>query len=182
MTINQLSRKLTSALDGFLAGEFKVILLVAVSLFIANLAYSAYRLGFTDGMAFEGSRTYTVSGDNTFMIRLRIAVSLGLLVCVAGMAVRGFYGFLASMFGIIWLGFIYGWWYYKSLSFLKNLQVPDFSALPDLSHAAGLRGATWWDLLVLATAAILLVWQAVILIRVMKAPNDWFRSDVGSLP
>jgi hypothetical protein len=181
MTLNQLSSKLTNALRGFLACEFKVVLTVAAILFTANLAYSAYTVGFTNGQAFESSRNYTVSGDDSFMIRLRIATSLGLFVCVAGLAFRRSYGFLASMLGIIWLVLVYGWWQSKSVAFLKNLEVPDYSALPDVSHAAGLRGGSLWDLLVLVIATIIFIWQAVAIVRVLRSPDDVFSSGASLL-
>lgn len=172
MTVNQLNRKITNALRRSFSGELKIVLTVAAVLFVANLAYSAYSLGFEHGEVFVISRAYTISGDNTFMPRLRIATSIGLLVCGAGLAFRNLFGVVASMLGIIWLGFFYGWWYYNSLAFLRNLEVPDFSSLPEISHAAGLWGATWWDLLVLMIVAVLLLWQLAILIRVVRAPGE----------
>jgi hypothetical protein len=178
MTQHQLNSRLTNALRGYLAGEFKVVLTIAAILFVANLAYSAYSVGFAHGQAFEIGRNYTVSGDHSFMIRLRLATSLGLFVCVAGLSLRSLYGVFTSMLAIISLVLVYGWWRRVSGAFLRNLEVPDFNSLPDISHAAGLWGATWWDLIVLAIAATLFVWQAVILIRILKAPDDSFSSDV----
>jgi hypothetical protein len=176
MTLNPLSSKLASALRGSFASEFKVVLTVAAILFTAHLAYSAYTVGFTNGQVFESRRYYTVSGGGNFMIRLRIATSLGLFVCVAGLAFRRLYGVLASMLGIIWLVLVYGWWQYRSVAFLRNLEVPDFSALPDVSHIAGLRGGSLWDLLVLLIAAIIFIWQAVTIVRVLRSPDDLFSS------
>jgi len=172
MTVNQLNSKITNALRRSFSGEMKIVLTVAAVLFVVNLVYSAYSLGFAHGGAFVISHDYTISGDNTFMTRLRIATSIGLLVCGAGLAFRNLFGVVASMLGIIWLGFIYGWWYYKSLAFLRNLEVPDFSSLPEISHAAGLWGAIWWDLVALIVAAVLLLWQLAILIRVVRALGE----------
>lgn len=168
MRLHRLRNKLTNSLSGSLASELKIALTIATILFVSNLVYSAYTVGFENGFSSAVSRDYTMSGDSNFMTRLRIATSIGLLVCGAGLAFRSLFGVVASMLGIIWLGFIYGWWYYRSLAFLRNLEVPDFSSLPEISHAAGLWGATWWDLLVFLVAAILLVWQATILVRVVK--------------
>lgn len=178
MRLHRLRNKLTNALGGSLAGEFKIGLTIAVVLFVSNLVYSAYTVGFENGFSSAVSREYTVSGDNNFMTRLRIATSFGLLVCGVGLAFRSLFGMVASMLGITWLGLIYGWWYYKSLAFLRNLEVTDFSSLPDISHAVGLWGATWWDLLVFAVSAILFVWQLAILIRVVKAPDEELNSAV----
>jgi hypothetical protein len=169
MTLNDLDAKLTRALHSFLAGEFKLVLGIAAVLFVANLAYSSYAVGFTKGQAFESSSNYTMSGDNRFMIRLRVATSLGLLVCVTGLAFRTLYGVLGSMLGSLWLLFVYGWWQRQSASFLRNLEVTDYSALPDVSHVAGLRGATWWDLFVLVIAGILFIWQGVAIVRVQRS-------------
>ena len=178
MTVTQFRNKLTNALRGSLACEFKIVLTLAVILFTANLVYSAYTVGFTNGQAFESTRNYSVSGDDRFVIRLRIATTLGLFVSAAGLAFRRLYGVVASMLGIIWLVLVYGWWQRESVAFLRNLEVPDYSTLPDVSHAASLRGATWWDLLVIATAAILFIWQAIALIRVLKSSDHLFRSDL----
>jgi hypothetical protein len=176
MAVSQFSNKLTNALRGSLACEFKIVLTLAAILFTANLAYSAYTVGFTNGQTFVNSRDYTMSGDNLFEIRLRIAITLGLFVSAAGLAFRRLYGVVASMLGIIWLVLVYGWWQRVSVTFLRNLEVPDFSTLPEVSHAAGLLGATWWDLLVLATAGILFIWQTIALIRVLRSSDDLFRS------
>lgn len=169
MAMSQFSNKLTNALRGSLACEYKIVFTLAAILFTANLAYSAYTVGFTNGQAFENTRDYTLSGDDRFEIRLRIATTLGLFVSAAGLAIRRLYGVVASMLGIIWLVLVYGWWQHESVAFLRNLEVPDYSSLPELSHAAGLLGATWWDLLVLAAAALMLIWQTVALIRVLRS-------------
>ena len=167
MTVNQLNTKLTNALRGSFGMELKIVLTVAAVLFLANLAYSAYSIGFAHGRAFAISRDYTISGDNFFMTRLRIATTCGLFVCAASLAFRNLFGVVASMLGIVWLVCTYGWWYYRSLAFLRNLEVTDFGALPDISHAAGLLGATWWDVLVFVLVAVLFVWEMAILIRVV---------------
>ncbi|HLA10909.1 MAG TPA: hypothetical protein VJ023_09970 [Pyrinomonadaceae bacterium] len=88
MTVHQSNSKFTKAVRGYLACEFKVVLTVAAILFLANLAYSAYSVGFTHGQALEISRNYTVSGDHSFMIRLRLATSLSLFIFAAGLALN----------------------------------------------------------------------------------------------
>jgi membrane protein implicated in regulation of membrane protease activity len=112
------------------------------------------------------------------MLRLRLVTSLGLLTCAIGLALRSLYGVLTSMFATISLVLVYCWWQSKSVAFLRNLEVADYNALSDLSHAGGLIGATWWDLLVFAIAAILFVWQVAIVIRVVTAPDDRFSTNV----
>lgn len=177
MALHQLSKKLANASRGYLAGEFNIVLTLAAVLFVANLAYSGYLIGFMHGREFEMSHTYTISGGSNFKIRLRLATSISLFICATGLAFRSLYGVFTSMVAILSLVFVYGWWWRVSMAFLRNLEVPDFSSVPDISHTAGLWGATWWDLLVLVIATIILVWQVAILIRVMRAPNDWFSSD-----
>lgn len=179
MKLNQFSNKLSNASRGSWTCEFKVVSAIVMFLFIANLAYSAYALGFIDGQAFESSGNYAVGGDSSFMIRLRLAIQLGLLVCVVGLVLRTLYGVLASMAAVISLGIVYSWWHRESDAFLRNLEVADYSAVPDAGHVAGLRGGTWWDLLVLVVAAILFVWQVAILIRVMKMPHNSLRKNLA---
>lgn len=176
MTIGELNTKVTTALRGPLSWEFKIMLGLAMILFVANVAYSAYMIGFTNGQA-SAVDTFTITGNGNFGILLRIGITIGLFVCAAGLAFRRSSGVIASMLGIIWLFLVYGWWQRKSLAFLRNAEVADYSRL-DLPHAAGLWGATWWDILVLATAAILFIWQAVALIRVVKASDNRFGSGV----
>lgn len=172
----QLSKKLRTALRSSLSWEFMIIFAVASLLCIANLGYSAYILGFTNGQAFASARNYTISGDDRFVILLRIGITIGLFVCAGGLALRRLSGVVASMLGIAWLMIVYVWWQRESVAFLRNLELANYDTLTDLSHTAGLRGATWWDLLVLATAAILFIWQAIALFRVLKASDDWFSS------
>ncbi|MGH9967129.1 MAG: hypothetical protein ACREBG_04760 [Pyrinomonadaceae bacterium] len=170
MSIRELNSKVATALRGPLSREFKIMLGLATILLVANIVYTSYMLGFTNGRAFTGD-TFTVSGDDSFLILLRIGITIGLLVCAAGLAFRRLFGVIASMLGVIWLVVMYGWWQRKSVAFLRNAEVSDYSRLdlPNLSHAAGLWTATSWDILVLAIGAILFIWQAIVLIRVAKA-------------
>jgi hypothetical protein len=177
MTVRELNIKITTALRGPLSWEFKIMLGIAAIVLVANVTYSAYIVGFTNGQALESTRNYTISGDDRFVILLRIGITAGLLVCAAGLALRRLSGVIASMLGIIWLVLVYAWWHRESVAFLRNLEVADYSSLPGLSHAAGLRGATWWDLLVLVIAVILFIWQAIALLRALKSSDGRFGAE-----
>ena len=176
MTIRELNTNVTTALLGPLSLEFRIMLWLAIILLVANVAYSAYMIGFTNGQA-SAVDTFSITGNGNFAVLLRIGITIGLFVCAAGLAFRKSSGVIASMLGIIWVVLLYGWWQRKSLAFLRSAEVPNYSAFhPNLPHTAGLWGATWWDLLVLATAAILFIWQGIALIRILKSSDDRFGS------
>jgi ABC-type branched-subunit amino acid transport system permease subunit len=172
MTIRELNTKVTTALHGPLSWEFNIMLGLAAILLSANLAYSSYMIGFRRGQAHLFD-TFTVTGNGDFVVSIRIAITTGLIVCVVGLALRRLSGVFASMLGIIWLVLVYFWWKHKSVAFLRNAGIPDYSKfdLPAFPHAAGLWAATWWDLLALTIGTILFLWQAITVIRVIKASD-----------
>jgi len=143
---------------------------LATLLLVANIAHLAYVIGLGHGLS-SSNDTFTISGGSNFLILLRIGITVGLLVCAAGLALRKSPGVFASMVGIIWVFLAYAWWRRKTLTLLRSAEVDDYSHLSDLPLAAGLWGATWWDLLVLAAAVILFIWQGIALIRVVRLPD-----------
>lgn len=158
MTTRRLNTKLTDALRGPLSWEFGIMLGLATLLLVANVAHLAYTIGLGHGLS-SANDTFTISGGSNFLIPLRVGITFGLLVCAAGLALRKSSGVFASMVGITWVFLAYAWWRHETLTLLRSAEVDDYSPLSDIPLAAGLWGATWWDLFVPAAAAILFIWQ-----------------------
>lgn len=166
--INDFNNKVTSALRDGWSREFRMMLGFAALVLVANTAFSIYSLAFKYGDSSGDS--FTLSGGASFEGRIRTFVTLGLLLCVAGLAIRKLIGVVTSLFGLLWLLLIYAWWKRKSLSFLRNSEAPDYSVFdPDFSHVGGLWGATWWDLTLFIVVVFLLVWLGSPLIRISRA-------------
>lgn len=148
------------------------MLWLATLLLIANVTHLAYVIGVGHGLS-SANDTFTVSGSSNFLILLRVGITAGLFICAAGLVLRRSSGVFASMLGITWVFLAYAWWRHKTLALLRSAEVDNYSEAysPDLPLVAGLWGATWVDLLVLAVAALLFIWQGISLIRVVRSPD-----------
>ena len=97
-------------------------------------------------------------------------VTLALVFSAVGLWSRRVLGFLLSSIALMCLAGIYTLWYRATLSQMRLFEARDFSEMPDQQqHLLILLGATWWDIMVLAVALLIFLWQAVMLRRVLKS-------------
>jgi hypothetical protein len=168
MTLLGFKIRVTNALRGSLSSELTLLLALIAVLLAMAIANAAYFMGFADGQT-SAIANFTISGGVNFVASARIGVIVCLLVCFAGSCFRNLWGIATSMLGTLWLLFLYFWWRHQSLMFLKNAEVPDFASLQSQwPNIGGLWGSTSLDIVVFGSAAILFLWQALILLRAAK--------------
>ena len=165
----QFGEKLRTALRrGTQPWEFSVLLTIGIIALVVSIIVIVYRQ--IPNTPPPGQDSFTLSGGVPFHDRARVLAALCLGLIVGGLTVRKPLGVIASLSGSIILVYLYSWWYQQSLAQLKNLEVMNYRELElDISHAAGLWGATWWDIVVLAIALLLLLWTLTVVFRTAKA-------------
>jgi hypothetical protein len=142
---------------------------LASLLFVASVVHFAYVIGCGRGPV-SANAAFSISGGDNFMVLLRVGITVGLLLCVAGLALRKSHGVFASILGLVCVFSVYAWWRSKTLLLLRSAEVSDRGGanLHDLPLAAGLWGATWLDLFVLGAAVLLFVWQVAVLTAALR--------------
>lgn len=101
---------------------------------------------------------------NYFLVAILALVFSGI-----GLWTRKVFGFLLSLIALVCLAGIYFLWYRGTLWIMEMGGVKEFSQMPDQQqYLLPLYNATWWDIVVLAVAMIVLVWQVVLLRRALK--------------
>lgn len=96
-------------------------------------------------------------------------ITLTLLLSAVGLWSQRRLGFLVSLLALAGLGEVYRQWYLASLSTMEMYGAKTFSELPEQQqHLLPLYNATWWDLVVLAVAVTVFIWQVVMLKRILK--------------
>lgn len=101
-----------------------------------------------------------------------LEITISLSIFTIGLLLRRHLGFLLSLAALFWIGKIYLWWRLSTLSFLRAAEIPDHSLLQGLKQQRLdflLRDATWWDITVLTICLILLVWQARVLLSIVRS-------------
>lgn len=166
-------RDLTCALHTTSSWDYKVASVIAM----LTASVSALRLAHDIG--------YSVAihtSDYTEHIRLSepewslgfvethlLGIATGLIVSGIGLWSRKFIGFLLSFLALLWVGMNYVLWYAGTLSTMRDVEIHDFSEMPDQSqHLLALIDATWWDMVVAAITIILFGWQIRTLIVALR--------------
>lgn len=102
----------------------------------------------------------------------RFEITILLSIFVIGLLLRKYTGFLLSLISLFWIGKIYLSWRLYTAAFLKAQEIPDYSLLEGLKRQQLdflLRDATLWDITVLAICFMLLLWQAKLLLTVIRS-------------
>ena len=118
-------------------------------------------------------------GDNRLLINdLHVQITVCLLICAFGLWLRRPIGLLVSLVAVTWISNIYFLWYRSTAAFMVEQEIPNFSLLqgPGKQHLVPLRGATWWDIVVLVLVIVLLIWLVKTLVTVLV------RSRAGNSP
>lgn len=170
----QLNRKLSSELHTLSPHRYLTAALILVVLTaFSSVLLTVYNMGYIGGIEANEALYSKVTAsqvDYSHILNLmRISVSIALLVGAIGLWSHKAIGLLLSALSLLWVGTVYTWWYFDSAAFLRNVEVSDYSQLPDVQHIAMLRGANWLDIIVLVAAMTLLCWQIKTLIRLLKS-------------
>ncbi|HBB87927.1 MAG TPA: hypothetical protein DC047_09955 [Blastocatellia bacterium] len=115
-------------------------------------------------------RRATESGFLTspFFAELRVFFIASFLLCAIGLLIKRRFGLVLSVFGLaaVLLGYL-GWRLYSARQLRVASQDYFFTQHPEFvpSHASGLIGARWWDLLTLGCCFVLLIWEVTLLTK-----------------
>jgi hypothetical protein len=101
---------------------------------------------------------------------MRGEITGAILVSVIGMYLKRRGGLMISALGFIGVILVYAQWYQRTLSDMRELEVPSFDALQGsgFQHVMPLRFATRLDVLILGLAVVLLIWHLAAGIRLIK--------------
>ena len=178
MIIGELNSKVTSGLRSLPSWDFKVAIISAILVATSSTLLAAYNIGYVKGQdGFEAMSKIACSpgiymnGDFLYKLNaLHISITAGLIISAIGLWVRKAFSFLLSIIALVWICIIYIWWYLDTLHFIKNTEATEYTKLHDpFFHRMGmLYGATPWDTLVLVVVVILFLWQARILIKILR--------------
>lgn len=129
---------------------------------LLNMLWVAYNVGYSDGA--DMASQHSISGGDVHRA-LNIRIGIGLLVATIGLWLRGIVGFLVSAVALGYVGSEYVLWYQDSVHALKVMGMESWADFqdPDFPYVGVLRGAEWWNIVVLAVVSILLIWQLAII-------------------
>ena len=129
---------------------------------LLNVLWVAYYVGYSDGA--DMASQHSISGGDIHRA-LNIRIGIGLLVAMIGLWLRGIVGFLVLVVALGYVGSEYALWYQDSVHALNVMGMESWADFqdPDFPYIGALRGATWWNIVVLAVVSILLIWQLAII-------------------
>lgn len=173
----KLDKRVASNLQTILSWDFKVAIGVAISSGIINLFLLAYKVGHARSQDdFEFSRGVYISGNDFSHVlnTIRLIVIIALLITAVGLWLQRSIGFLLSLAALISIFLTYAWWYFDTISYLRNTEVNEHTMAtnPFYKEMGLLHGATSWDWVVLIIAIVLFIWVGKFLIRILVLSHD----------
>lgn len=137
--------------------DFKVALATAISIAVGHALWVANYLGYRDGYHYWSQFQSVVEyHGNVYYETLHVFTAIALLVNVLGLSLRRPVGFIVSTISLIFVEVVFLWWYFDSVRWLSVYGAERFVALP---HVWMFKQATWWNMVVLSVASVLLLWQ-----------------------
>lgn len=170
MFAKQLNRKLLREPEVIWSYNYMVAFSVPILLAAINVFRVVYNFGYMNGQSIVvESYNLLDSGHLTFsleMIRHHISITIALTICAAGLLSRKARGFFLSMLALGCAGVMYIDWYYSSKRFMRAMDISNYSEIEasNFQHIGVLRGATWWDIVILIAVVTLFVWHLKVLI------------------
>jgi hypothetical protein len=143
--------------------------LITLTAFL-NVLWVVYNVGYSDGAS--TANQHSISGVDGIR-SLNVRIGIGLLVAMIALWLRGIVSFVVSAVALGYIGGEYAVWYLDSVNALKIMGMESWADFqdPDFPYVGALRGATWWNIVVLAAVSILLIWQLMVLIRPRQSLN-----------
>lgn len=177
MTNSNLSLKTGSYPHSVSVVNYKTALGVTIFTATVSAIYLAYNIGYVyaynelDAIN-ESSCLSCASASGIDFSQIlkfwRINITAALLVSAVCLWSRKTPSMFTSTLAITWANVVYAWWYYSSLIYLQKVEVASYSEIDsNLSHIGGFRGATWWDMLILAISLNLFAWHLKVLLNVL---------------
>lgn len=182
MNTTKFNETLTGNLRCLSSWDLKLSLGV-ISLVTAAIAFQVvYSVGYVNGRealavalsAIGPPGVYTNFDFLHWLNILHVGIALGYIMATLGLWSRRAFGFFFSILGLLSVCIVYVWWYQGTQHFLKNSEVTEYTKLHDpfFTEMGMLRGASWWDLLVLLVAMMLLLWQLKTLLGITRSVKN----------
>lgn len=135
------------------------LVIFGVTMALLGASAHAYQL------AIEWQRVFNaelIALASPFYQRLQVFLVLSFLMVAIGLLMRKKIGLLVSIFGLIGVlvGHI-GWYAYTDHLLRVYKAEPFYTQHPQHlpSHLIGLGGARWWDIAILLSSVLLLIWE-----------------------
>ncbi len=174
--------KLTEKIRAASSKEHALAMSLAAATATGSVIFVAYGIGYVKGhddleaMYIQSCPSYIWASHADFphtknLWHLNIAAAF--VVSAACLWRRSFISYILSALATVWVGLVFVWWYLSSVSFLRSLEISDYSQLnvPNFQHIGMFRGAIWWDMVTLAAAGILFLWVTRVLAGALIAPR-----------
>lgn len=168
MRIKELSERLTCRLHGISPGDayFAIsVAALAAILHCCGVVAERYRVLHSHYMEVHMSSTIPI---------LLLVIGIALFLNLIGLWSRKAVGLLVSMLSLTAVGVGYLLWYIYSEQALNALATKSFPEPPPAaipSHPYNLVGAAWWNITVLALAALLFCWELKSFITILLPFN-----------
>lgn len=144
----------------------KYAAIIAVVIAMSNLLWV---LGYFGSMQQSIAKSIEQGGTGyviPVVLWRHILIETALIASAIGLLFRNVAGLVVSLLGLTGVGVIYVWWYLWTQGAIENAGL---SRLPAGAQVGGLAGATGWNLVVLTIVFLLIVWQAVLLVNVLRS-------------
>lgn len=150
-------KKLTQSSRSSRPKDFRVGFFTATTIAFLHALWVAYYFGYRDGQRYWDQFQSVVEYHGTFHYELlHVSMAAALIINVVALWFRGALGWITSIAALVFVETGYLWWYLDSVRWLNTYGMDKFV---ELEHVWMFRHATWWNMVVLAVASALLLWQ-----------------------
>ncbi len=175
MFIKNFMYRVRDDLDARTLLEFNFVLYITMLVVMLNTLWLTYNVGYSDGVNIASQQS--ISGGD-WVQALNVRVGIALIVAIVGLWSRKSLGFIISMLALMYVVAEYAWWYVDSVRALEALDMKGWNEFqdPNFPYIGKLRGATWWDIVILGVTVTLFLWQTKRLIDFFKTSHAKYKS------
>jgi len=165
MSLRTATKSALKYVDVISTREIRVALFFCITIAALNALVFAFRIGYLYGN--EACRCSVPMHRDYSYDFIRMKIELALLVIAIALRSRRVVGLCISVLATIYIEAQYGLWYLDTKRWLRDVRLTDLSQIkePDLlPHFVGIYQARPWDIVLLALATALLIWQVRVVI------------------
>lgn len=174
MCINDLKKYIAQESISASARDYKVALILALLITLRSVFNIAYYSGFSDRLAIQGIPTDLTN----MLVVIHICIAGCCILYTIGLWSRRVIGWLLSLFSILCLYIVYGWWYLEKFDYLSDLREGTALYNQYYQNIGLFRGATKWDIVVLVISLTITLWQLSAFIKICRSFRG-FRARQG---
>ena len=137
---------------------------------ISKIAIVIVAVAATLDLAWFVNKYSQLHGDlNQSIVRRDFMIAAALILAALSLASKRGFGLMLSLIALLWVLFEFIRWYFWTKKLLENLELTRIP--PGVPQAAHLFGADTWNVLVLIIVTILVIWEIVILVRIIGSSH-----------